>query len=126
MPAALPATLLAILMLSQAAGEQAKPQEVPAIRADLGPCTLDLRVTDADAKPLYNAKIHVQIRYGFLGKRKLDLEIGTNSEGRARFEGLPEKPNKPLEYRVTHDGKKGVVISGPSADCHASHMAVLR
>ena len=42
-----------------------------------------LQVTDLSGKPLYNAKIHVQIRYGFLGLRKLDLETGTNADGKA-------------------------------------------
>ena len=39
-----------------------------------GPCSLDLTITDTDAKPVYAATIKVHIAYGFAGIRRLDLE----------------------------------------------------
>jgi hypothetical protein len=104
----------------------AQPQEVPVIKADIGPCSADIRVTDLSGKPLYNAKIHVQIRHGFLGLRKLDLEIGTNADGKARFEGLPEKAKKPLEFQVRYGDKSALVFDDPGLKCHASHAAVVQ
>jgi hypothetical protein len=108
------------------ATQAAESQEVPVIKADIGPCSADIRVTDLSGKPLYNAKIHVQIRYGFLGLRRLDLEIGTNAAGKARFEGLPEKVKKPLEFQVRYGDRSALVFDDPGLKCHASHAAVVQ
>ena len=54
-----------------------------------GPCLLDLRVTGTDAKPVHAATIKIHIAYGFGGIRRLDLEAGTNSDGKVKFTGLP-------------------------------------
>jgi len=40
-----------------------------------------------------------------VGVKRADLEIGTNSEGKARVEGLPRKA-RPLTYDIEKDGKK--------------------
>lgn len=104
----------------------AQPVEVPVVNAGLGPCTADFTVTDNAHKPLYDAKVHVNIRYGFMNKRKTDLEVGTNSEGKARIEGLPGKlKNPPLEYRVSSGGQSKSVTADPAVDCHASFTVAL-
>ena len=120
--------LAGILLLSAAAGSllTASPAEVPVINGNLGPCTADFTVTDSSNQPIYDAKIHVTILYGFMSKRKSDLEIGTNSDGKARFEGLPDKVKKPpLEFKVWSDGRTKTVSHDPAMDCHPSFTVVL-
>src|SRR5437899_2690153 len=88
------AFLLAIGIATQAAQQPAQPRQaddVPVIDGGVGPCALDLTVTDAEGKPVYAANVKVHITYGFAGIRKLDLEAGTNAQGRVKFQGLPIK-----------------------------------
>lgn len=110
--------------LAFSAEEQA--EKVPVIRGELGPCTAEFTVTDGDGKPLYDARIHVVIRYGFLGKRKSELEIGTNSDGKARFEGLPSRVRNPLEFRIRSGDRVHLLVHDPEADCHASFSVKLQ
>jgi hypothetical protein len=49
----------------------AAPVDVPLIKGDLGPCSADFMVLDSNNKPVYDAKIHVTILYGFMNKRKI-------------------------------------------------------
>src|SRR5437879_13089242 len=74
--------------------------EVPVVDGGIGPCRADFTVKDEAGKPLYDAKIKVTLRYGIFNKRKMDLEIGTNSDGKARIIGLPDSPRKPLEFQI--------------------------
>jgi hypothetical protein len=104
----------------------AETVEVPVVNGNLGPCMADFTVMDATNKPLYDAKVHVIIRYGFMSKRKTDLEVGTNSEGKARLAGLPKKvKNPPLEFHVAHSGQSKIVTADPAADCHPSFTVAL-
>lgn len=99
----------------------ARAADVPMVSAGLGPCTADFTVTDSQSKPLYDAKIHVTIVYGFMNKRRQDLDIGTNADGKARFEGLPDRlKKKPLEYKVQSGAEKKSVEQDPETNCHAS------
>ncbi len=89
--------MLATILLC-AAGTQSlagNPADVPSISAGMGPCTADFIVVDASNKPVFDAKVHVKVKYGFMSKRDTDLEIGTNSDGKAHIEGLPNKLKKP-------------------------------
>lgn len=99
--------------------------DVPVVKGDLGPCSADFTVTDSASKPLYDAKIHVTIVYGFMNKRKSALEIGTDSDGKARIEGLPEKVKKILEFKIRHGEKSKSVMHDPANECHASFAVVL-
>ncbi len=74
--------------------------EVPVVDAGLGSCRADFTVKDGSDKPLYNAKISLTIRYGFLNKRKSEVEVGTNSDGKARVTGLPNLPKRPLDFLI--------------------------
>ncbi len=60
-----------------------------------GPCSLELIVNGIDGKPAYAAIIKVHIAYGFAGIRRLDLEAGTNSDGKVKFTGLPARVHRP-------------------------------
>jgi hypothetical protein len=95
------------------------PTDVPSISAGMGPCTADFTVVDASSKPIFDAKVHVKVKYGFMSKRDTDLEVGTNNDGKAHIEGLPDKVKKPpLEYTITSAGMTKTVTNDPAADCH--------
>jgi hypothetical protein len=95
------------------------PEDVPSVSAGMGPCTADFTVVDASNKAVYNARIHVKVKYGFMSKRDSDLDLGTNSDGKAHIEGLPNKLKKPpLEYSIQYGGLSKSVTNDPAADCH--------
>jgi hypothetical protein len=100
--------------------------DVPVIKAELGPCSADFTVTDAENHPLYDAKIHVTIRYGFMSKRKSELDIGTDSDGKARIEGLPNKVKKPLEFKISHGEMTKMLAHDPGLECQASFNVALQ
>jgi len=116
---------IALLLIAGLGLPTAKAAEVPVIKGELGPCTADFTVTDSANKPLYNAKIHVTVRYGFLSKRKTDLEVGTNNDGKARVEGLPDKVKKPLEFQVRHEQLLKSLLHDPATECHANFTVAL-
>jgi hypothetical protein len=99
--------------------------DMPQISADIGPCTAEFTVTDAGKKPLYNAKIHTIIRYGFMSKRKTELEIGTDVNGQARFTGLPHEVKKPIQFTVRAQGLSKTVTHDPASNCHANFEVAL-
>lgn len=93
--------------------------EVPVVDGGLGSCQADFTVKDEAGKPLYNAKIKVTLKYGFFRVRKTELEVGTNSDGKARFTGLPNSPKKPLEFQITSGTVSKSVTDDPSDNCNA-------
>ena len=93
--------------------------EVPVVDAGLGSCRADFTVKDSSDKPLYNAKISLTIRYGFLNKRKSEVEVGTNSDGKARVMGLPNLPKRPLDFLIKSGDLSATVTDDPSANCDA-------
>ena len=123
------ATLVLATALAQPPAQQPPPEapkpDLAIISARLGPCSADFTVTDADGKPVYAAIVHVRIRYGFMSIKRMDLEVGTNSEGKARVEGLPEKA-KPLIYDVTKDTKKGTAQQDVAAACKGTYEVALK
>jgi hypothetical protein len=97
--------------------------QVPVIDGAVGPCSLELTISDADAKPVYNATVQVHITYGFGGFHHLDLQAGTNSDGKVKFTGIPIKVhNPPLEFDAAKDQLEGSLNYDPSAECHAQHQ----
>jgi hypothetical protein len=110
--------------LAQEPATKTEP-DVAVISARLGPCAADFTVTDADGTGIYAATIHVRIRYGFLGIKRMDLEVGTNGDGRARVEGLPDDA-RPLTYDVTKDDKKATVQQDLSTNCEMKYDVSLK
>lgn len=121
----LPALAVPLFLLMASIAPKVRAAEMPVIKGELGPCSADFTVTDSEDEPLYNAKIHVTIRYGFLSKRKAELEIGTDSDGKARIEGLPSKVKRPLEIKVSHGEDAKVVAHDPSVECQANLSVTL-
>jgi hypothetical protein len=114
------------LFLSGWALARPKQPAVPAVNAALGPCSVDFTVSQSLNEPLYNALISVSIAYGFMGVKKMDLQIGTNSEGKARFEGLPERVhNPPLTFVVKHKGRTKTVQYWPQVECHGQYSVIM-
>jgi hypothetical protein len=95
------------------------------LKGGAGSCTADFVVSDSSGKGVYDAKISIQIKYGFMGLRKLDLTVGTNFEGKARVEGLPEQIKGSAEFKVSHADKSRIVPYDPQANCHPRHELTL-
>ena len=110
--------------LTQQPTQNPKP-ELSVIDARLGSCAADFTVKDASDAPLYAATVHVRIRYGFLGLKRMDLEVGTNSEGKARVAGLPGGA-KPLTYDISKADRKTTVEQNLSTNCQATYAISLK
>jgi hypothetical protein len=121
--------LTVIALLAAAAAAQQPPEtpkaEVAVLKADLGPCSADFIVKDAEGKPVYAAAIHVRMRYGAMGVKRMDLEVGTNVDGTARVEGLPTKARL-LTYDIQKAGTKATVEQNLADSCHAKFERTLK
>jgi hypothetical protein len=95
------------------------PKTVPVIDGGIGPCSAEFTVTDAAQAPIYAAKITVHIAYGFMYLHKLDLEVGTNASGKARFTGLPDRTKQGLFFRASEGAREGSAFVDPSKTCKA-------
>jgi hypothetical protein len=115
------ATALAATLVLQS---PADPQ-LAVISARLGDCSADFTVKDPDGKPVYAAVIHVRVRYGFMSLKRMDLEVGTNSAGQARVEGLPAKA-KPLTYDISQADRKATVGQDLATTCRAKYEVSLK
>jgi hypothetical protein len=98
---------------------------VPHIDGGVGACTANFTIRDGQNKPIYNAKVSVQLRYGFMNMRKTDLQIGTDSNGKANFTGLPNFPKKPLEFHIKSGTVSKTVSDDPESNCVATFDEVL-
>ena len=115
--------VVAVPLLSEA---QSHNEKVPVIQGGAGPCSLELTVRGVDGKPVYAATVKVHIAYGFGGMRRLDLEAGTNSDGKVKFAGLPDRVQRPpLEFHASKDEYEGVTEFDPSKECEARHAITL-
>ena len=92
----------------------------------IGPCSADFTVTDNPARPVYAANISVHIAYGFMYLRKLDLEVGTNANGKARFTGLPDRTKQGLFFRASEGGREGSAFVDPAKTCKADLTITLQ
>ncbi len=124
------AVLLVVLVPPFARGFFAESQapstpEIPVAKGGAGSCSADFVVRDSAGKGVYDAKIVIQVQYGFFGARKLGLTIGTNYEGKARMEGLPEKIKNPSEFKITHAGQNKSVPFDPLTNCHSQNEVTL-
>jgi hypothetical protein len=101
-------------------------QEVPKTDGGLGACRADFTVKDGTGKAIYNAKIHTLIKYGFFNKRKTELEVGTNSDGKASITGLPNVPKTPIEFSIKSGTVETTVTDDPTNNCKASFDVTLK
>jgi hypothetical protein len=121
------ATLFLLLFLSSAGASQTPdPKSVPSLDGGIGPCTADFTVTDDAGAPVYNAKIKAHIAYGAFSVRKLDLEISTNADGKARFTGLPDRIKRGLLFHASEGDRTGEAFDDPANTCRAQLTVALQ
>ncbi|HZQ97036.1 MAG TPA: hypothetical protein VFA67_18635 [Candidatus Sulfotelmatobacter sp.] len=118
--------LLLLLLLPFAGAQTPDPHSIPSVDAALGDCSADFTITDADHKPVYAAKVKVHIAYGFASLHKLDLEVGTNIDGKARFTGLPGRVKRGLFFEAWEGDRSGNAFDDPSKTCKAEFTITLR
>ena len=113
---------ISVVSSTSLAGPQApNSADIPVAKGGAGSCTADFVVSDSFGKGIYDAKIGIQIKYGFMGLHKLDLTVGTNYEGKARIEGLPEQIKGLAEFKVRHGEQSKTVSYDPLDNCHPRH-----
>jgi hypothetical protein len=118
--------MILALLLTPALAQTPDPKSIPVIDGGLGPCTADFTITDTDNRPVYLAKIKVHIAYGFMSARKLDLEVSTNVDGKARFTGLPDRTKRGLFFDADEGERTGTAFDDPSKTCQAQFPITLR
>jgi hypothetical protein len=101
------------------------PPELPVLNAKLGACSAEFTVKNAEGAPVYLALIHVNVRYGPLNLKRIDLEVGTNSEGKAQIKGLPDKA-KPMTYDIKKEDKKTTVDQDLEKSCDGKFEVTLK
>jgi hypothetical protein len=117
---ALALTALSLPTLQAQSPAPVDPKTVPVIDGGIGACSAEFTVTDAAGAPVYAATIKVHIAYGFMYLRKLDLEVGTNASGKARFTGLPDRTKQGLFFRASEGGREGSAFVDPAKTCNAT------
>jgi hypothetical protein len=117
--AGLPLVLLLVAALCTGSLFAANQPDIPTVDAGIGTCRADFNVKDGAGKPLYNAKINVTIKYGFMNLHKAQLEAPTNTEGQARFTGLPNFSKRPLEFVITSGTVSTTETDDPGTNCSA-------
>ena len=101
-------------------------QVVPVIDGGVGSCSVELTVTTADGKPVGAATVKVHIAYGFGGFHKLDLQAGTNSDGKVKFTGLPSRVRRSLlEFEASKDQLVGTATYDPATECQGKREVKL-
>jgi hypothetical protein len=123
-------TVAVILLFATALRSQTTPpppdsKTVSEVDAGLGSCTADFTVTDENGGLVYAATIRVHITYGFASLHKLDMEVGTNSAGKARFIGLPDHPKQGLFFRASEGKREGSAFDDPGKTCKANFTVQL-
>ncbi len=118
------AAILSVML--SVAGLTAQEQVVPEVDGQQGKCSADFTVTDKDNKPLYDAKIDISFRHGFFGVKKMSLQVGTNSDGKARVKGLPDKADKTFEFTVSSGELSETVLMHTADGCQAAFEVVLK
>ncbi len=123
---ALLALALSLPAFSQTPPAQPDPKEVPVVDGGVGDCSADFTVNDPAGAPVYAAKIKVHIAYGFMYARKLDLEVGTNVDGKARFTGIPARVKNGLFFEASEADRTASAFDDPATTCKAQFTLVLR
>jgi hypothetical protein len=99
---------------------------VPVLDGGIGPCSADFIINDESGAPVYAAKVSVHIAYGFFSIRKLDLQLSTNIDGKARFTGLPNKIKHGIYFHASEGDRAGEAFDDPANTCKAQFTIVLQ
>lgn len=118
--------LILLALLTSALAQTPDPHSIPSVDAGVSTCSADFTITDGNSKPIYAAKIKVHIAYGFASMRKLDLEVGTNVDGKGRFTGLPNRVKNGLFFEASEGDRTGSAFDDVDKTCQAQFTIVLR
>jgi hypothetical protein len=58
--------------------------------------------------------------------RKLDLQVGTNADGKARFTGFPDRVKHGLFFEASEGDRVAEAFDDPAANCKNQFTVVLR
>ena len=125
-PTTFAAMILALPILAAQSNSKIDPHTIPVIDGSIGPCSADFTVTDAGGVPVYDAKIRVHIAYGFMNTHKLDLEVGTNIDGKASVTGLPDRIKHGFYFHASQADRTGEAFDDPANTCKAKFSIVLQ
>jgi hypothetical protein len=117
--------VLSLLALHAQTAAPVDPKTIPVIDGGIGPCSADFTVTDTAQAPVYAANIKVHIAYGFMYLHKLDLEVGTNASGKARFIGLPDRTKQGLFFRASEGSREASAFDDPAKTCKTEFTVAL-
>lgn len=118
--------LIVLALLTVASTQTPDPHSIPSVDAGVSTCSADFTITDTDNKPVYAAKVKVHIAYGFASVRKLDLEVSTNIDGKARFTGLPDRLKRGLLFEASEGDRTGNAFDDVNKTCQAQFAVTLR
>ena len=118
--------ILALPMPAAQSNSKIDPHTIPVIDGSIGPCSADFTVTDAGGVPVYDAKIRVHIAYGFMNTHKLDLEVGTNIDGKASVTGLPDRIKHGFYFHASQADRTGEAFDDPANTCKAKFSIALQ
>jgi len=118
--AAIPALIMSLGALGQSSVPNSDVSKtIPVVDGGAGPCSADFTITDSAGAPVYAAKIKVHIAYRALSLHKLDLEVGTNADGRGRFTGLPDRVKRGMYFEASEGDRAGQAFVDPAVNCKA-------
>ena len=112
-------------LLHAQAGSTPNAHAIPFIDGGIGACTADFTINDNAGKPIYDAQIKVHLSYGAFGVHKLDLQVGTNIDGKARFTGLPSKSKQGFFFQASKGDSTGSAFDDPTKTCNAQFTVAL-
>ena len=115
--------LAGLLLLSPKTATAEDAHAIPVVDGGIGTCSAEFTVKDQAGAPVYDAKIRVHISYGVF--HKMDLEVGTNSDGKGRFTGLPNRVKQPLQFRFSQGDREGSAVFDPAEGCRVERAVVI-
>lgn len=126
----IPSVALAVLLIGSnpsTQGQQADlSRQIPLVDGAAGPCSIEFTIKNEKGNPIYAAKVAVRLAFGFTGMKKLDLEVGTNVDGKAKFVGLPSKVKSGTMFFRAYSGDLTAVYThNPTESCTAQKTLVL-
>jgi hypothetical protein len=117
---------LALFLLVTGSSAAVDPKSIPVVDGGLGSCSAEFTIADTGGQPVYAANIQVHIAYGLMSLHKMDLQVGTNADGKARFEGLPDRVKQGLFFRASEGSREGSAFDDPGKTCKAAFAITLR
>jgi hypothetical protein len=118
--------LIALLFVLTLNGDKHEKSEtaIPTASANVGSCGADFHVMETSSDGVADAIISVTIP-AEPGKRKTrTLEVRTDKNGRARFQGLSGANPLPLRFTVNY-GRGVTTVDVDLRECHGTYDVVL-